>query len=101
MQNVINAQVLGGKRFDINGTKMASLYVAQPSSDTEGNTIGLEVMKVSCPYALFDTIKASELPGQYEVQVNLKSGAGGKITMEALSLRFVGKLSNQQSVKAG
>ncbi len=95
MQNVITAQVLGGRRFDINGTKMASLFVAQASNPDDDNMIGLEVMKVACPFALFDTIKRDQLPGEFEIQVNLKTGAGGKMGMEALALRPVSKTPNK------
>lgn len=100
MNNVITAQVLGGRRFDIEGNKMASLFVAQPSKEGDENNIGLEVMKISCPYALFDTIKPGTLPGEFELQVNIKPGAGGKISMEAIAIRPLVRTSPQQQ-KAG
>ncbi len=100
MQNVITAQVLGGRRFDIEGNKMASLFVAQASKEGDENNIGLEVMKIGCPYALFDTIKPGSLPGEFELQVNIKPGAGGKIAMEAIALRPVTKPGHQPISKA-
>lgn len=89
MENVITAQVLGAKRYDIEGNKMGTLYVAQPTADTSGDTLGLEIMKVSCPYVLLDTIKHEPLPGQYEIKVNMKAAGGGKLALEATAVRAV------------
>lgn len=99
LQNVITAQVLGAKRYAIDGNQFGSLFLAQPTSDTSGDTIGLEVMKVSCPYALLDTIKDAVLPGQFEIKVNMKAAGGGKLALEALALRPVNG-NGSRSVKA-
>ena len=87
MDNVMKVQVLGGKRYDMESGRFAAIYIAQPSNPDRKDTVGLEVMKVGCPYDLLDTFKGSELPGEFEVAFNLKMGGGGKAQMEAVAVR--------------
>ncbi len=100
MQNTMRAQVLGMRRFDINGTKMASLYITQPFEEGQEDVAGLEVMKASCPYNMLDQLQKVTLPGEFDVAFKMKTAAGGKVGIVVSSVREVtGSALNSQDKK--
>ena len=95
MQNIMTAQVLGGRRFDINGTKMAQLHLAIPSDSDNDDMVGLEVMKANCPYQLLDSLKSEVFPAEFELSVRMKTAAGGKVGIEVLSMSKIDKKTGE------
>lgn len=61
-----------------NGVKGAYLYIAQKTSGRNPNQIGFEVVRFAMPYELFEAVKEKGLPGEYKLQISLRSGAGNK-----------------------
>lgn len=88
MQNTITAQIIGAKRYDIDGNKMASIFVMQQAEQND-NTVGYEVMKVSAPYGVVDQLQKAKLPAEYEIMIKLKAAGGGKMAMVAEGIKPV------------
>lgn len=88
MQNVITAQIIGAKRYDIDGNKMASIFVMQQAEQND-NTVGFEVMKLSAPYGVVDQLQKAKLPADYEILVRMKTAGGGKMSLVAEGIKSV------------
>jgi len=88
LENIVKATVLGIRRGQVDGNKYASIYLLEEVDDE--NVRGKLPLKMNCTFGLLDTVKPSELPGEYEVQVKLIPASGGKVGMEATALRRVG-----------
>ena len=90
MGNGMQGTVWGARRCEVNGDKIATVFLGQPASKEDPDMVGLEVMKASCPYSLLDNM-AGDFPQEAEAQVKLRSAAGGKVGMEVLALRPASK----------
>ncbi len=96
MSNKMLVNILGMKKWSFPDEKTGELregvtvFVAQETEDTTGNTLGLEVMKLSAPLFVFDRAKASKIPfpSESEVSMTLKLGAGGKAMMQVHDIAF-------------
>lgn len=67
------AQIDGGQIY-------TSLYIGQPVyNESEENTKGLSIMKMSCDPSVYSSIDLSTVPLKAEIMVRLKKGAGGKM----------------------
>jgi len=90
MNSILKANVLGAKRYDINGNKMASLFLVQETDQSDENVVGHEVMKLSAPYNVIEQIKSSgvALPAAAEVTVQTKAGSGGKLQLICLDVNM-------------
>ena len=96
MSNKMEMNVLGMKKWSFTDEKTGELregvtvFVAQESEDTTGNTLGLEIMKLTAPLFVYDRAKASKIsfPSECQVMVSLKLGAGGKAAMQVHDIGF-------------
>lgn len=91
MRNIIKMTVLGLSRYRMDGVEGCNVFASAQTEDTSGDRVGLEVMKVSGPYALLDTVRSCQFPAEMEAEVNLRMGAGGKMAMFVVSLNPVSK----------
>lgn len=88
LEGAAYALCLGASRYAMdNGTKGAYLYTAQRTSGRNANQIGFEVVRFSMPYELYEVAKAKGLPGEFKLEISLRSGAGNKarIRVDAIS----------------
>ena len=92
MQNVIKAQVIGAKRYDIDGNKMASIFVMQKAEETD-DSVGFEVMKMSAPYDVVEHLKGKKLPGDYDVLVRMRAAGGGKMALIAEGIKAISPIT--------
>lgn len=84
--NLYSAQIA---RMD-NGQVYASLFAGQKVEDEKSqNAKGLEIMKISCNEDVYDAISLKSTPAQYELTINLKRGAGGKMSQHCTSATSV------------
>ncbi len=86
MENVMQATVIGARRFDIDGNKIGTMFISQPVDEAENDYVGHEVMKVSCPFNLIDEIRFQKLPGDFTMRVKMKTATGGKVGLAVLGL---------------
>ncbi|MET0082680.1 MAG: hypothetical protein ABW079_06670 [Sedimenticola sp.] len=86
MKQILNAEIIGAKRYDIDGNKMAAMFIIQEAAPTD-DVVGLEVMKISAPYGVVDQLKKHTLPGDFEIEADMKSASGGKIGLVATGIR--------------
>jgi len=98
MENVINAQVLGIRRGEVDGNKYASIYVLESSDPADNNTKGMIPMKLTCEHALMDNVDDKTLPGEFEIAVKLTPASGGKLGMKATAMKPL-KQSQPQPAK--
>lgn len=96
MSNKMLVNVLGMKKWSFTDEKTGeyregvTVFVAQETEDSSGNTLGLDVMKMTAPSHVFERAKASKIPFPSECQVSmsLKLGAGGKAMMQVHDVAF-------------
>lgn len=85
MRNIMRMQVLGMKRYSIKderGTNEATtVWVQSKPTETGPDALGDEVMKLAAPYALLDTCRGLTFPGEYDCEVEIRSGAQNKISL--------------------
>ena len=80
MQNIIKAQVLGAKRYNIDGQQSASVYIMGESLH-DHSQVGVLPMKIPCNYELVDSLDHKSLPCEGELSVTLSMGGGVKASM--------------------
>jgi len=95
MSNTMRVTILGIKRGEMEGRKYAMLYTTTPTDSNNRDQLGVIPVSMSCDYDLLDAMERKQLPGDYDVMVNLKPGAGGKISMHATSCKFAGPAVNK------
>ncbi|WP_045223687.1 hypothetical protein [Methyloterricola oryzae] len=96
MQIVINGLLLGANRYSVDGAKGGSLYLLQQSQDRADNHIGLEVKKLKMPFELFDQLKEKQLPGDYEILIDIERGGQDSDNETAVSVRNTGPLQAER-----
>jgi hypothetical protein len=96
MQIVINGLLLGANRYSVDGAKGGSLYLLQESFDRTENHIGLEVKKLKMPFELFDQLKEKQLPGDYEILIDIERGGQDSDNETAVSVRSTGPLQAER-----
>lgn len=89
MEQIIQATVLGARRFDIDGNKIGSMFISQPVDKKQADYVGHEIMKVSCPYELIDQVRFLKVPGDYRLTCKMKTASGGKVGLEVLRLEEI------------
>ncbi|MGY8873013.1 MAG: hypothetical protein ACKVJE_21520 [Pseudomonadales bacterium] len=88
MKSVIqNVNVLAGKRYSMEGNEATNFYCLgeQQSSDSYE---GQEIMKIVAPYEALDGVRG-QLPGRFDIQVELVQGGKDKMVMKALAMKPV------------
>lgn len=96
MSSKIEIHILGMKKWSFPDEKTGEIregvtvFVAQDNQDSSGDTLGLEVMKMTAPIYVYERAKSLKIPFPADCQasVNLKLGAGGKAVMQIQDISF-------------
>ena len=84
-----NVQVLAGKRYKMEDNAATNFYcLGEQRSDDQFE--GQEIMKLQAPYEALDGVRG-QLPGQFDIDIEVVSGGQDKMKMKALSMRPAGQ----------
>lgn len=88
--------VLGARRYDFKddgGARVEGVTLHYLTSDQDGggDQLGIIPLQVSAPPSVFHQMP--EVPGRYDVDFRQRPGRGGKPTLTAVGLAFVGGVS--------
>lgn len=82
-----NVQVLAGKRYKMEDNAATNFYcIGEKRSDDQFE--GQEIMKLQAPYEALDGVRG-QLPGKFDIDIEVVSGGQDKMKMKALSMRAV------------
>ena len=98
MKMKANVMVTAAKRFNVDGTKMAQLYVLGDKVEEE-DRIGAPVMKLNGDYDLFEQLKGA-VPGHVEIEFEIRAGGGDKMTQYVTAVKPVQHSSAPQQSAA-
>lgn len=94
MQTVITAQALTVTRYSIDeGSKGGSIWVQRTSDGSNKNILGLELIKITIDYEMFDQLKGRiedgelKCPDMWEILVQIQMSGGNKAGLKALSVK--------------
>lgn len=76
MKTQMQVEVIGAERFDINGTKVAKMYLLQDADPNNPNTVGRSVMSAKCDYDLLDKIQTLTYPCKIQATAKVVMGKG-------------------------
>lgn len=96
-QSILVGTLLSLTRYEISDRNMkgGAVWVAIPNSGENPNVIGLELLKIAMPYAMFEQQQQKEqqgeftLPAEFEVLTEMRMGGGNKPALFVKSLRPV------------
>ncbi len=83
MQAKIKVRVLAAKRFNMEGNAMSQIYVEGDFIE-EPDKIGCPPMKMNGDFEVLDKLRGN-MPGFFELTVELKAGAQDKMTQYCLN----------------
>lgn len=89
-RNVMIIQIQGMKRYritegsDVN--EATNVYVNSQAETGDNDEIGLLPSKIPAPYALLDTCRNYQFPGEFSCEVEIRPAAGGKTGLFIVSV---------------
>lgn len=88
MTSLMKLTVTGLSRYDVDGLTGAHVYTMNPTDGENENRLGLETIKFSAPYALFEIVRGYGLkfPVELEAEVEISMGAQNKPVLKILGL---------------
>lgn len=96
----IKAEVLGLSRYAMdNGIKGANVFIVQDSAGKSENRLGREVMTAKADYEIFEDFRDYEelLPGEFELDMQMRPGAKASLTMYVAAVRPVPAAGKQSA----
>ena len=82
MKTQMQIEIIGAERFDINGNKIAKMYLLQDADSTNPNTVGRSVMGAKCDYDLLDKMQGLSYPCKIQASVKVVMGKGKATTLQ-------------------
>ncbi|MEO5370096.1 MAG: hypothetical protein H7833_08510 [Magnetococcus sp. DMHC-1] len=99
MKQNVKMNLLGASSYSLENEKKEIVEGAYllafdfPEHPIPGKKGGIS-MKVPCPFSLVPTLVHSDFPGQFECEAELRSAAGGKMSLFVLGVKRVGNVES-------
>ena len=74
MQIEMTANVLGATRYEVDGNRGGTLWVANRPESPSADLAGLEVSKMACPYEIIEQLKKESFPCTLSLLCEVRKG---------------------------
>lgn len=94
MQTTIIGNVESATKYEIeSGQKGGSIWVTKPTTGSNPNVLGNEIMKIRMPFEMFESLKRKHEEGEIkfpqvmEILCQIDMGGGNRAVLTAISIR--------------
>jgi hypothetical protein len=100
LKQIIHASVLGASRYDFDGNQGAKVFLQQAAKEDNPDTVGVDVMAIPAFYGVVENLRKHPLPGDFELEAEMRKVGGGKAGLFVTGLRPMGKAQPAQPANA-